>query len=391
MVQGKQTGNFVWDLVLDKKFHSGSTLWVIAFLLFANLLFFRWSDFLIQERKRNLLIASAPAVSNSLTASSRPVRYDRSVGEDLERYWSFIPDAVSLPLVLLTGMSQMYMINDFREGDQTIVEWMDDALSKKGVRAFGLAAPNLSNEEAFFLLLAAASEPKTTPRVWIFGVCFDKFRNIDLRPGYRTFLKNRPPLQERWKAMADRYAERYPLATDKMKSTLSALRQEIRKTTSFESCLRERTAAWVPMVRVRKELNARIQMSLFLLRNKLLGIKPASKRPIIPSRLRMNKEFLGLAAEAAREKGIKLVVYVVPLNPQAESPYVPEQYEEFKEWLAQFALRNGLPTADWEKRVPVEEWGELMDGPDFKHFKGAGHRLTADALLDLMERSGLLP
>jgi hypothetical protein len=34
-----------------------------------------------------------------------------------------------------------------------------------------------------------------------------------------------------------------------------------------------------------------------------------------------------------------------------------------------------------ENLVPVEDWGEFMGGPDYKHFKGEGHRLTAEEIV----------
>jgi len=88
-------------------------------------------------------------------------------------------------LVVLSGMSQMYAINDPQEGDQTISEWLDDALSAQGARVWGMAAPNLSNEEALFQLVMLLQDPVTRPHSFIYGICFDKFRNIDLRPATR--------------------------------------------------------------------------------------------------------------------------------------------------------------------------------------------------------------
>jgi hypothetical protein len=68
-------------------------------------------------------------------------------------------------MFLLCGMSQMYVINEFKSGDKTISELMDDKAAPKGVRVFGLAAPNLCNEEAMLLLLSTLSSPHTKPSV----------------------------------------------------------------------------------------------------------------------------------------------------------------------------------------------------------------------------------
>jgi len=128
-------------------------------------------------------------------------------------------------------------------------------------------------------------------------------------------------------------------------------------------------------------LNVQAQILLGALRNKALGITPTSKRPVIPARYRTNQEFLGLMIDLARDNGVQFITYVIPLNNLAETPYIPQQYQEFKVWLADLARREGVPTANLEDVVPTEDWGTLNGYPDFKHFRGAGHRRTAEALL----------
>ena len=68
-------------------------------------------------------------------------------------------------------------------------------------------------------------------------------------------------------------------------------------------------------------------------------------------------------------------------EPQDENPYLADEYADFKRWLAEFAAARGVPFANLEDAVPAGDWGETEDGPDFKHFKGAGHRLTVEAIL----------
>ena len=132
-------------------------------------------------------------------------------------------------------------------------------------------------------------------------------------------------------------------------------------------------------------MNVNVQGQLFDLRNWLFRIKNTSKRPIIQGRYDLNKEFLGLMVDLAQRNGVTMILYVIPLNPQAENPYIPEQYAAFKTWLEGFCREKGVPFANLEDLVPAQHWGTFMDGPDFKHFKGEGHRLTAQ---NLAERFG---
>src|SRR5208282_3893437 len=132
-----------------------------------------------------------------------------------------------------------------------------------------------------------------------------------------------------------------------------------------------------------KDLNATMQQSLFLLRNLLLGIKPTSKRPIIKGRYDMNREFLQMMIDRCEMAGVCFVPYIIPLNPLAENPYIPEEYKAFKDWLREIAEKRRLPFANLEDLVPSDEWGVFMGGPDFKHFKGSGHRRTAAKLREV--------
>jgi len=219
--------------------------------------------------------------------------------------------------------------------------------------------------------------------VFIYGVCFDKFRNIDLRPEYKAFLKDRRALLTLWKDTAKEYASSYPNAGNKMTKSLSEVEEgHGREPETMEDHLRGMASRWLPVVSARNDLNAGVQGQLFLLRNWLLDIKPTSKRPIIEGRYRMNREFLGMMADIARRGGVKLVLYIIPLNPQAENPYIPAQYAGFKEWIEKFCQEKDIPFANLENVVSSEMWGEFMGGPDFKHFRGEGHRLTATALLE---------
>ena len=124
-----------------------------------------------------------------------------------------------------------------------------------------------------------------------------------------------------------------------------------------------------------------MRIRLFALRNFLLGIKNTSKRPIIRDRYDTNREFLGLLSDLGRERGAQVLLFIVPFNPSAENPYIPEEYVAFKQWLTRFAGETGTPLANLENVVPSSDWGLFLGGPDFKHFKGEGHRKTAAALL----------
>ena len=346
--------------------------------LLCNVVATRREQALRQQRNENLLRPSHGEEGPGIVP-----RFDWSTGENLAEYMPFIPDARKQALVVVSGMSQMYAINEKVAGDKTISELLDDELSRLQIRAFGLAAPNLDNEEAVLLLLATLAKPQTHPRAFLYGVCFDKFRNVDLRPGYLSLLAADSAVQSLWRsACAPKLAARYPVACEKMARSLESARDTATADPDdFEHHLRNSVAKVVPAVRSRTELNGFLTSKAFELRNWLFNIKPTSKRPIIASRYELNQQFLGMLAELARVNGVEPIFYVIPLNPLADNPYIPEQYQQFKTWLAGFVEERHISFANLENEVPSQHWGEFMDGPDFKHFKGEGHRITAAAIL----------
>jgi len=356
--------------------------WFLGLFVLMNLGASAWRSRLEEQRRQNLLLRDADPEH-----AGKPVRYDWSVGEDLERYLKYVPAARQRPLVIVSGMSQMYAINDPKPADKIIAEHLDDALSPRGVRVFGMGAPNLSNEEALFLLAVALSDPRTRPNVFLYGVCFDTFRNVDLRPNFSALLLSRPEIAAVYRKIAEEHRAKHPLATEKMLASLSA--PKVVEVDTAESRLRDQFARVLPIVAARREINAEVLLDLYYLRNAALGIKSSTKRPVLASRYELNKDFLSLMIDVAKDAGIAIPMYVIPLNPLAETPYAPEHYAEFKRWIEALTSERGVPFANLEGVVPGGDWGEIDGQPDFKHFRVEGHWHTAGAILDRFNLAAL--
>jgi hypothetical protein len=360
---------------------AGPLPWLLALFALLNIGIYRSKTEFEAQRRANLLTREASAEGRA-----KP-RFDQSVGENLGAYWSLIPDARAQPLVVVSGMSQMYAINDARPGDRTISEVLDDELSPQGIRVFGLAAPNMNNEEALLYLAATASSPETHPDVFVYGLCFDKMRNVDVRPKLLEFLRQRPELQHAFREVCDAREASFPMACGKIRATLATVLADPAKadnatpaTDTLESSTRK-WAAFVPAVGARKELNASIQLFAYQARNALLGIKSSSKRPMLRSRYELNQQLLALMVEVASSASVQLVLYVIPLNPSAENPYVAEEYDAFKRWSGSLADQHAIPFDNFEGLVPADQWGLNNGEPDYKHFREPGHVRTAEEIL----------
>jgi len=377
----------LWSAVRDRALWSGALPWTLLALTVLNPLVGAWGQRLAAEHAANLMLRQHE--QTAATSGARP-SFDWSVGERLGEYLRYIPRATDQPLVILLGMSQQYAINDPEPSDHITAEWLDAALAPAGTRVFGLAAPNLHNEEALLYLLALTGEPQTRPAALLYGLCFDKFRNGDVRASLLQLLRDRPALLADWQGLCTGRQARFAAACDEMRATAARLeeRSELGDETprsqaqgSVEQRLRAAASRLVPLVRERRELNSHLQTTAYLLRNAVLGIKNTSKRPIIEGLYERNRQFLELMMEVAAERGVRFASYIIPLNPHGDNPYVPEEYAAFKVWARALSMRHGAAFDDLDELVPKEEWGLLHGEPDFKHFKGAGHRRTSAALV----------
>ena len=310
-------------LLRDRRFWKKATwIWVLGLFVLVNIGAKSWYKQALEEQKKSIQ-ANFEDEQKENSAGDKTIRYDLSCGQFLDKYWPTIPDPRTTRLVILSGMSQMHTINERKPGDQLICQWLDDALAPKGTRVWGFAAPNLCNEEVIFQIDSLLSDPSKTPQVFIYGLCFDKMRNVDLRVGFQQFMRDHPEIQKAYEQTANEYASRYPLATAKMQLSLADLRKTVAQSSqSFESELRNEAGEVIPLVAARKDLNAWAQIQLTMLRNRVLNIHTDSKRPQIKSRYDMNLEFLKMLIDITQAHGVTLVMYVIPLAESASGKSV---------------------------------------------------------------------
>src|SRR5690606_26417021 len=143
-----------------------------------------------------------------------------------------------------------------------------------------------------------------------------------------------------------------------------------------ETSLVSTLANFIPLVAIRSDLRSFLYERVYLFRNWVFRIRTSSKRPVLADRYALNQDALIAALRLAKQRDIRVLVYVIPLNLGAEAPYVASEYAAFKTWLEQTAASEGAAFANLETAVPDESWGLLYGQPDFKHFKGDGHRAT---------------
>ena len=123
------------------------------------------------------------------------------------------------------------------------------------------------------------------------------------------------------------------------------------------------------------------------LRNRIFRIKSTTKRPMIPASLRQNMEAFDALVQLAEDRGLKVVVYTVPIRWDVEPPLIVADYLKWKQDFVQRCADRGVTMLDLDRLIPGEHFGQVRGEPDFYHFDAEGHRLLGQAIADSVATS----
>lgn len=282
--------------------------------------------------------------------------------------------------VLWLGNSQVHAVNQWREGEVNAPPILFEALKKQGLDLLTFSQPNANLQEHYVLF--EYLRRKIPLRVLVLPVVFDDLREDGLRKEVAVLAHdeataaalNGTEIGQRVLAQAQ--------SVDTETAGIAQTAQE-RVERSLNTWLEEHSRLW----QARPEIRGRLFLGLYQTRNALFGIKPATKRKVIPGRYRNNLGALRAILSVAKGNNIDVVLYVVPLRGGVEMPYVEEQYSSFKSDVEAMAKDFGAVYSNLEALVPDDLWGTkgatTIGGDeelDFMHFQAAGHQILASEL-----------
>jgi hypothetical protein len=135
-----------------------------------------------------------------------------------------------------------------------------------------------------------------------------------------------------------------------------------------------------------------MHIMLINMRNFVFAIKTSNKRQTLAGQYNENMQFMELSAYIAKERGVNMLMYNVPLRPSIKNPYPETPYRHFVEQMRETAGKYSPDVcfADYENIIPVSDWGQFYatSQPDFSHFMGAGHKILAGAVYEDMQKCG---
>ena len=379
------------------------------------------------------------AQTNSVFASNGP--YQIHCAEALEDCLLGIEFRHRASLIIWLGNSQLHAINNYLQGDLNAPALLANRVERKGADLVTFSQGNANLQEQYVVYEYVRTRVKISQL--ILPVVFDDFREDGLRDELAVLLKSET-VKHRLSETAfgsrltasinskiasgfkspdnspQYYVEAIPdrglepsihlgQAPGQMQvgtfSSLSRLIASINTkiASGFESpdnspqyyveaildrVLESRIHLW----QARGQMRGDIFLSLYRLRNTLFGITPNTKRKVIPNRYFYNLSALDALLKSATEAGIKVVMYIAPINTNnGEFPYDKAEYQRFKDGLEILAQKYGVTYRNFENLIPKSLWGRknstTIGGEgeiDYMHFTSAGHLVLADQIEPLL-------
>jgi hypothetical protein len=381
-----------------------STLALLAGLV-ALRPFRRWNELL------DRVFGGAPAWTQVKNLHQEPTMEDVTHGEDLGRSLSALAgawEARAQPLrrVYFMGNSQMQDVS-LAAGEEAptapektyFYQLAAHYQEKAGDRLalYRLSFPAISYAEALWSLHYVTEVPALKPDLVLLQINYQAFRQAGIRDGVLGMLA-RPEFRASAEAVArggEPHAEAFAEALKRQgdrEARSAAEREPARQASLFAraAALNPGNAAetmargWlaeVPGFATRAAQKDELLEMLYRLRLYVLQVKPTSIRPIGGARLHQNQSALDAIAELCARRGVRLVLFHAPLNPLVELHATPEDRRSYEEMVRSYAARHGLETFDFERAVPAERWGRLLNGPDPMHLSRAGHQMLAERII----------
>ena len=324
------------------------------------------------------------AQTNSVFASNGP--YQIHCAEALEDCLLGIEFRHRASLIIWLGNSQLHAINNYLQGDLNAPALLANRVERKGADLVTFSQGNANLQEQYVVYEYVRTRVKISQL--ILPVVFDDFREDGLRDELAVLLKS-----ETVKHRLSETAFGSRLTASINSKIASGFKSPDNSPQYYVEAILDRVLeSRIHLWQARGQMRGDIFLSLYRLRNTLFGITPNTKRKVIPNRYFYNLSALDALLKSATEAGIKVVMYIAPINTNnGEFPYDKAEYQRFKDGLEILAQKYGVTYRNFENLIPKSLWGRknstTIGGEgeiDYMHFTSAGHLVLADQIEPLL-------
>ena len=292
----------------------------------------------------------------------------------------------NLPIILWLGNSQLHVINQFTNGDETASKKLHKFLKKKGHYLFTFSQPNSNLQEQ--LLLTIYLSQKLPIKNIILPVVFDDMRETKIRPDIEKIFNDSVSI----KILLDNTKNGVNLYNNYLNQNNNkdlASNKSISLQKNSEKLLNHNLENLSTLWENRGGLRGDVFVNLYQLRNFIFQIDPSSIRKMIPGNYLKNLNALNDLINFSKINEINIFIYTAPIRNDLKLPYVISEYTNFKNDLKKLSKELNVNYQNFESSIPNSLWGKKNstsitkeDEVDFMHFRAEGHDLLANIIFD---------
>ena len=266
--------------------------------------------------------------------------------------------------ILFLGNSQTGAINNFKEGDQTFITYLNQLLKlqKKDIEVKSIWLPNATIQE-FEVIYEGLKQCKLNPKFLFIPVFLDDTRSESIRNELKNY-------------------------SDFLCGDISSLEKIQNSTSGNLSKLNNKIRNEIKFLYKLKSLNEKFRTDIYKFRNLIFNIKPSTIRPIKIGAYTKNLKALENIINDRYNRNLKTIIYIPPLlfsNEKDKIPYKSNDYKIFKETIKKKCQLGECNYFNLENSVPNELWGFKRSTKfnkrdfelDFMHFTGKGHKILS--------------
>ena len=297
------------------------------------------------------------------------------------------------PFVWL-GNSQLHGVNQYANGKANCVEFIGRKLKVDNKEILGVSYPNANLQE--FLVSVLHLSHQLPVQAFIMPVFFDDMREDGIRdeislPNVISTIKTDSLYYDSVESI--KMLENKPGKMDaEGKTDFSGIKETLQDIS--ERILNNKFDSLWSIWRARANIRGNLFNDIYKTRNMLLSITATSVRKMIPGRYEQNYSALKQILRYCKDEGIKLYIYIPPIRNDVSLPYDLTEYAAFKTNLEKDINSFGHHFINLENLVPAKYWGmkestnSFGGGEiDFMHFQEAGHKLLADTMFQVINKS----
>jgi lysophospholipase L1-like esterase len=309
--------------------------------------------------------------------------------------------------LLYLGNSQTGKIADPAPGDLTSAQWLQLFLArnqKPDMRPVDVrqgSLPGMAMPEMFMSVLSYAERNPRQVDVAVLAISPEFFRKLGLREEVKHMAAD-PQVHSALVSLLSNSSE-FPAAYNVLEPLIAAPTGESPKmhdagqksprlADRLESWLEAKADHWRLFAK-REPVMMKFDYLFMAWRNRILGIKTSTPRPITAATYTGNLELVQLLFRYAKDNGIELIVYLTPLRQSKSSPYTAADCMKIDEDLGRLTKQYGFPYFNYLALEPDDVFTNLgppSEGaatsrkfhgePDYVHFVEQGHKILAERL-----------